>query len=66
MLRKEENAVSEMKDKEEAERENSAQSLHPEVIEAATGAEEPCVISDKEVGVVGEPPVMGEEELGGD
>ncbi|XP_073477491.1 pleckstrin homology domain-containing family A member 5 isoform X10 [Aquarana catesbeiana] len=48
VLRKEENAVSEMKDKEEAERENSAQSLHPEVIEAATGAEEPCVISDKE------------------
>ncbi|XP_040201413.1 pleckstrin homology domain-containing family A member 5 isoform X13 [Rana temporaria] len=46
--RKEENTVSETKDKEEAERENSTQSLHPEVIEAATGAEEPRVISDKE------------------
>ncbi|XP_077324783.1 pleckstrin homology domain-containing family A member 5 isoform X14 [Lithobates pipiens] len=48
VLRKEENTVSETKDKEEAERENSAQSLYPEVIEAATGAEEPRVISNKE------------------
>ncbi|CAI9608136.1 unnamed protein product [Staurois parvus] len=46
--RKEENTVSDLKDKQEAEREDSTQSLHPEIIKAAAGAEEPPAISENE------------------